>query len=612
MPRIKLLPTVVINKIAAGEVVERPASVVKELIENSIDAEATQITIEIEEGGRKLIRVTDNGYGMDREDMELAFRSHSTSKLSQPEDLMHITTMGFRGEALPSIGAVSHASIVSRPPGSDTGCQTEINAGEPGEVREEGCAQGTSVTVRNLFFNTPVRLKFMRSESAEMSRITDMVTRIAMAHCHIRFELVHNRKRLFLLLDSDGLIDRIRTFFGKDVAEVLLPLESHTHTLNISGYIAPPSLTRRDTRMQYIYLNSRPIRDRVVFGALKGAYAGYLMSGRSPVVFAFLDMDPREFDVNVHPTKAEVRFRDSSPVHNQLRAAMRDVLASAGHAPLLQPGAARGRGEADRKERVTRSVRDFFSRQKGAGAGTPAFPAFKPRAATDRSYTSGPHDLADGARGREVRKEKAGQGPHAPSSAEMEPPAGVYAFYQFHNSYIIVETDDGIEIIDQHALHERILYERLRASAAHGFAGQRLLIPETVELSVAEWQHVGRIKECLEEMGFEVAGFGGRSLLISAVPQLIGECAAAPLVKDIIGEILAGGAPDDIAALRDAMHKSLACRAAVKAGEPLSPERMCDLLTQMRRLVHDYSCPHGRPLALRLTLAELARRFKRT
>jgi DNA mismatch repair protein MutL len=581
MPRIKLLPAVVINKIAAGEVIERPASVVKELVENSIDAEATQITIEIEEGGGKLIRVTDNGYGMDREDVALAFQSHSTSKLAQPEDLMHITTMGFRGEALPSIGAVSSASIVSRARGAETGYEIEIAGGKIGEVREKGCAQGTAVTARNIFFNTPVRMKFMRSESAEMAHIADMVTRIAMAHCNIRFELLHNRKRVFLLLDSDSLLDRIRTFFGEDMAEALMPLESHTPKLNISGYIAPPSLTRRDTRMQFIYLNSRPIKDRMALGALKAAYAEYVMSGRSPVVFVFLDMDPREFDVNVHPTKAEVRFREPSLVINQLRSSVQDILAGSGHAPLAGQAAEQG----DYRSRVTQSMKDFYARHEKAESPTPTFPSF----AQQRPFPAS-----------------------GPVPQEIQAPAGVRSFFQVHNSYIVVETDEGIEVIDQHALHEKILYERLSASAPGNRVRQKLLVPETVELSVPEWQNAARLKEILAEMGFEISDFGGRTLLISAVPQEIGSCAAGPLVKDILDEMQAEGAPETLEAMRDAMRKSVACKAAIKAGEGLTAARMADLLTQMRGLVQDYSCPHGRPLALRLTLDELARRFKRT
>ena len=585
MPRIKLLPATVINKIAAGEVIERPASVVKELIENSIDAQATEIVVEVEEGGAKLIRVSDNGYGMDREDVALAFHSHSTSKLAQPEDLMYITTMGFRGEALPSVGAVSRASIVSRARGAETGHEIEISGGKLGEVREKGCAQGTSVAVRNLFFNTPVRLKFMRSQSAEMTHITDIVTRIAMAHCNIKFELIHNSKRVFLLLDSDKLADRIRTFFGDDIADSLIPLESHTQKLTISGYLAPPSLTRRDTRMQYIYLNSRSIKDRVVFGALKAAYADYVMSGRSPVAFVFLDMDPREFDVNVHPTKAEVRFRDSSLVMNQLRASVQDILAGVGHAPLAQTGQAPAREGGDWRGRVTQSMRDFFARQGRTESQTPRFPSF-----TTPQRSASP----------------------ASPSAEIQATPGVRSFFQVHNAYIVVETDDGIEVIDQHALHERILYEKLCESAPEKSARQRLLVPETVELSVAEWQSAGRMKELLAEMGFEVSDFGGRTLLVSAAPQAVGGCSAGALLREMIDEMQAEGVPQTLDAMRDAMRKSIACKAAIKAGEPLSRERMADLLAEMGRLGRDYSCPHGRPLALRLTLEELARRFKRT
>ena len=587
MARIKLLSPNVINKIAAGEVVERPASVVKELIENSIDAEATSITVELKNGGKKLIRITDNGYGMDREDIALAFRSHSTSKLLDPEELFHITTMGFRGEALPSIGSVSQAAIVSRAAGSDTGYETSIDGGKPGEVRRKGCPEGTTVIVRNLFFNTPVRMKFLKSDATELSHIVNVVTRIALAHCHIRFELIHNEKTLFLLSGHDRLLDRIGHFYGDEMAESLLPLESHTTKVHVSGYLAPPSVSRRDAKMQHIYLNSRPVRERIVYAATKGAYEGLLTVGRSPVVFVFIDIDPREVDVNVHPTKSEVRFRNPSAVHAQLRAAMKDVLAQVEAAPLAPAPDAGGRPSfdpaprpgpfADRGVRIRRAVQDYLTQHKKSPDATLPF--------------------------------------GAPGGAAVAPAlrtAGAAPFFQVHDSYIVIETGEGIEIIDQHALHEKIIYERLASREGGGsLHRQQMLIPPTVELSAAQWASRERIIESLASLGFEAEPFGGRSLAVRAVPQAVAGSDAASMLRDMAEEIVATGKSGKVDELREALRKLAACKAAVKAGEKLSDEQIAEMLRQRAGLSERYSCPHGRPMALRFTLDELEKRFRR-
>ncbi len=594
MARIKLLTPNVVNKIAAGEVIERPASVVRELVENAIDAEATSITIELKEGGKKLIRVTDNGCGMSRDDISMAFLSHATSKLTEPEELFHITTMGFRGEALPSIGSISRAALVSRPSGAQSGFEIRNEGGVISEVRDKGCPEGTTVYVRNLFYNTPVRMKFLKADSTELSHSLDTVTRISLARCHIRFELIHNDRRLFVLGAQDGLSDRLRRFFGDEIADSLLPLESHTARVHLSGYIAAPPVSRRDSRMQHIFLNSRPIKDRSIYAAIRAAYAGLLTTGRNPIVFLFIDMDPGDVDVNVHPTKSEVRFRDSAAVHAQVRAAMKDVLARVSVAPLQtfpegasapspptqETGTAPQGGGASRSEGIRRAVRDFMTRHK-----PPQGPRL-PFAAQPSPVAARPARFEDE---RETRR-----------------------FFQVHNSYIIVETDEGIEIIDQHALHEKIIYEKLSArERGEDAPRQRMLIPPTVELSAAQWAERGGIIDALDSLGFEVSEFGGRSLAVQAVPEAVAGADIASMLVDMVEEICATGRSKKVGEMREALMKTASCKAAIKAGEPLDAGRIASLLAQRENLAQRYSCPHGRPIALRFSLGEMEKRFHR-
>ncbi len=603
MARIKQLSPHVVNKIAAGEVIERPASVVKELVENAIDAEATSITIELKEGGKKLIRVTDDGAGMGREDIALAFHGHATSKLTDPDELFHITTMGFRGEALASVGSISQAGIVSRPDDEIGGWEISCDGGALGEVRQKGCPRGTSVYVRNLFFNTPVRMKFLKSDSTELSHTVSAVTRIALAHCHIRFELIHNDRRVFLLDPHMALIDRLRHFYGDEIADSLLLIESHTNKIHVSGYVAAPPVSRRDTKMQLLFLNSRPIRERVIFAAIKSAFDGLLVSGRQPVAFIFVDIDPREVDVNVHPTKIEVRFRDASALHAQVRATLKDILAGV--------EAARMSGDAGKEEAGETAP------QKMPASGAPRF-------GSGHSKTQGTRQaIRDFFAHRANRRQQ----PHLPFDGHEAPaksvipaarPAPAFAsetgpaFFQAHDSYIVVETPEGLEIIDQHALHEKIIYEKLLAREAGGAdARQRMLIPPTVELSAAQWVERERITAALGEVGFEVEEFGGRSLAVRAVPEALVGADIAALVKDMSDEISARGASARMEEIRDALRKTAACHAALKAGEPLSARSIADLLEQREKMREKYSCPHGRPIALRFTLDELEKRFHR-
>ncbi len=476
---------------------------------------------------------------------------------------------------------------MSRAAGSDVGYETDIEGSDLGEVRQKGCPEGTTVIVRNLFFNTPVRMKFLKSDATELSHIVNVVTRIALAHCHIRFELIHNEKTLFLLSEHDGLLDRIGHFYGDEMAGSLLPLESHTTRVHVSGYLAPPSVSRRDAKMQHIYLNSRPVRERIAYSAIKGAYEGLLTPGRSPVVFIFIDIDPREVDVNVHPTKSEVRFRNPSAVHAQLRAAMKDVLAQVEAAPLVPAPEAGGRLSpdsaprpgpvADRGVRIRRAVHDYFARHTAPPGAMLPFGAHGKAAAASVSRT-----------------------------------AGTVRFFQVHDSYIVVETGEGIEIIDQHALHEKIIYERLASrEGGRSLHRQQMLIPPTIELSAAQWAKRERIIESLASLGFEVEPFGGRSLAVRAVPEAVADADAASMLRDMVEEIVATGKSRKVDELREALRKLAACKAAVRAGEKLSDGQIAEMLRQRTGLSERYSCPHGRPMALRFTLDELEKRFHR-
>ena len=459
--------------------------------------------------------------------------------------------------------------------------------------------------VRNLFFNTPVRMKFLKADSTELAHVVNTLTQIALAHCHVRFELINNERRVLLLDAPVALIDRLRQVYGDEIAESLLPIESHTTRIHLSGYVAAPPVSRRDTKMQAIFLNSRPIRERVVFAAIKSAFEGLLISGRQPIVFIFIDIDPREVDVNVHPTKTEVRFRDSSALHAQVRATLKDVLAGVEVArlgtvekestptadapkfPAADPRPASAGGT--RSQSTRQALRDFFS-QRINRPREPQLPFAKTESVPPRpAGTARPAQPAPGGFA-------AARGP---------------AFFQIHDSYIVVETAQGMEIIDQHALHEKIIYEKLLARETGVDARQRMLIPPTVELSPSQWIERARIIAALGEVGFEVDEFGGRSLAVRAVPEALVGADITALVRDMVDEIATSGKSARMDELREALRRTAACHAAVKAGEPLSERAIAELLEQRGRMSEKYSCPHGRPIALRFTLDELEKSFHR-
>ncbi len=554
MARIRVLAAEVANQIAAGEVIERPASVVKELVENALDAGATELRVDVEEGGRKLVRVTDDGAGMEAEDLPLAFAPHATSKLGSAAELFRIATYGFRGEALASIGAVSRARIASRRREGE-GAEIVVENGEAGEVRPAACAPGTLVEVRNLFQNVPARRKFLRSVEAETEHVAEAFGRFAVARPDLRFELSVDGERRHALAPADRR-SRIGVFFGEELAESLLEAEGP----GFRAWLAPPEHSRIGARGMAFYLNGRFIRDRVLLRAVHEAYREMIPHGRSPVSFVFLEMEPGEADVNVHPTKIEVRFRNVWALHDRLAAALRSRLLGADLAPRVAPGEA---AEAPLQIPAARQVVEFFS---GAGASAPAVEA-PPLVST----------------GRRV--------------------------FQVHDRYLVEEVEDGIRLIDQHALHERVMLEEFRRDYARAaIARQRLLIPAVVELGPERRARLDGARELLESFGVEVEDFGRDAVAVRAVPALVAEQDPAALLLDFLE--LAEEGEGEVPGLERALE-FMACRAAVKFGRRLAPEEIARLLEDAAGLDYSASCAHGRPTAIKLSLRDLERFFQR-
>ncbi len=585
---IEELPDLVANKIAAGEVIERPASVVKELVENAIDAQATRIEIQLEQGGKKLIRVTDNGIGMDAEDVGMCFHPHATSKLRTSQDLFFITTLGFRGEALPSVGAVAQVRLVSRPAGTASAMAIEVAGGQFSETKPGAAPEGTTVEVRNLFFNTPARQKFLRTPKTELGHVMDVVTRIALPHDPIHFVVSHDGKQLVNAPAVEDRRDRLAAFFGRDLATELLLCQGGEGPLLVEGFLAPPHLSRASRAMQFIFLNRRYIRDRAISAAIREAYQGLMDPRRYPVLFLFLQADPREVDFNVHPTKIEVRFRQGRRVYTSVLGALRASLGAAELAPPLQPSS---------------HVPASWDEARRAASGAPPR---RPGAAPGLPFGEAPDHLEDARTTPRRAPEPAPFDVFAPAPARP-------AFFQVHNAYIIEETPDGFRVTDQHALHERILYEQLRRrSQEAGVESQRLLMPEIVQLDAREAAVAAEVLGQLRALGLEVEEFGENTLAVHAVPRLLGDADCGQLVHDLLTELAADQGAASVDQRRHKLLSTLACKAAVKAGEALSPSEMQALLARRDALgIEADSCPHGRPASLLFSLDDLERQFHR-
>ncbi len=603
MARIQQLPSLVVNKIAAGEVIERPASVVKELLENAVDAGSRRIDVEIEQGGKDLIRVVDDGCGIVGEDLPLAFASHATSKLHSADDLFHIETLGFRGEALASIGGVAQVCLQSRPADEECGAQITCHGGELSSVKPWNGSPGTRIEVRHLFYNTPVRRKFLRTPSTEMGHISEAFTRLALAHSPteerqngLHLTLRNNNKVVYDIPSSAVLLDRIASFFGAEVANQLYSVEARQGQATLTGYIADPACERGTTRMQYLFVNGRWIRDRSLGHALQEAYRGLLMTGRYAVAFLFLDLPPEQVDVNVHPTKAEVRFRDSHAMHHLVFSTIRQRLRAANLTARLQ---------LPSTMRATETM----------GA-PPSFP--QPQTA---SFDSAPWSLLLPAPAeRELPlPSTAPLAPVEPVPAAPAPTPSVRAsggqhskIIQLYDSYLVVETDEGMLVIDQHALHERILYEQIKQRIRSGpLETQPLLIPEPVELTAEQAARTLEHREALAELGLGVEPFGGGTVLLTSYPALLGQRSPQAILRAVVDHLVSQERTPTREVMFNDLMSLMACHAAVRAGDRLTPEHMTALVEQRQLADDTHHCPHGRPTALLFSRHDLERQFRR-
>lgn len=590
MARIRQLPASVVAKIAAGEVIERPASVVKELLENAIDAGSTRIELEIEQGGVELIRVVDDGSGIEPDDLPLVFSSHATSKLANADDLFRIGTLGFRGEALASIGGVAQVTVQSRPPNRDFGAEIGCHGGELTSVRDWNGAPGTRVEARHLFYNTPVRRKFLRTTSTELGHVCEAFTRLALCRPGLHLVLRHNGKHVYEVPGSASLPDRLRLFFGDDVRERLYAIEAAAGPARLRGYIADPACERGTAKMQYLFLNGRCIRDRSLGHALQEGYRGLLMTGRYAVAFLFLEMPPDLVDVNVHPTKAEVRFRDGQALYHLVLTTVRDKLRSLDltarlQAPYAQPPAA-------------------FEPSAGPEPAAPL--PWEPAEAT--AEPPGPTLFPTAAAAPATASQLS-----PPPLTSLAPLPTLEKAIQVHDSYLVLETPEGMLVIDQHALHERILFEQLKRRMRTGnLETQRLLIPEPVELPAEQAARTLEHREALAELGLQVEDFGGGTLLLHSYPAVLGNRSPQAILRAVVDHLMSKErAPSREQLLNDLMSL-MACHAAVKAGDRLTPEEIAALIAQRDLAENTHHCPHGRPTSLLFRRQDLDRQFRRT
>ena len=694
MGRIHVLSENVANKIAAGEVVERPASVVKELLENSLDAGATRIKITVEAGGKKLIQITDNGCGMVRDDAMLAFERHATSKIKDAEDLLTIATLGFRGEALPSIASVSRLRLETRAPGDEAGTVLEINGGKIARIEEAGLPAGTSITVRDLFFNTPARKKFLKAESTELSHIASLVTHYALAHPEKHFELHSATNAMLVAPPVAGSSERVYQVFGKETLDQLIPvvaLQPLEHVglpqpppwrrkeidedgeavvpkspgaMRLHGFVSKPEIQKLNRNSIFVFVNGRLIRDRLVQHALTEAYRNIIPPTVYPVVLLFLEMPSEEVDVNVHPSKTEVRFRQQSVMHDFVRDSVRAALMKArpvpqfvteirAHAtagpgltsPSLTPGA---QLEWERSsERLSESQSGQSSEHaldpvlvsgtsavlqttydpatgRGFGLHAPAVPPISGRLQFEGGIAVEANAAISVARGLESKtwgpipdngcapELDAGQNAGEEEESTLASLSTLKPLGQIRNSFILAVNESGLWIVDQHVAHERVLFERiLKQRTAQKVESQRLLMPIVLELSPAQQAVFSEISDELERNGFEAEPFGARSVAVKVAPAGVDASAVEHLLHELLDQFSREEQSLNLEKIRARIAASIACHAAIKVNMPLEPNKMEWLLTELAKTDHPYSCPHGRPVVLRYSVKDIQKAFKR-
>ena len=609
----QLLPETV-NRIAAGEVIERPASVIKELVENALDAGAREIEIVTAGGGLSLIRVSDDGCGMARADLALCVERHATSKL-RDDDLFDIRTLGFRGEALPSIGSIATLSVASRPRAGDEPLEVIVDKGEKRELRPAAVNFGTRVEVRDLFAATPARLKFLKSERAENMAVSDVVRRLAMAHPTVGFTLTSGERTGLRLPacapGADGLLSRLGKIMGAEFMEDALPISGEREGIALSGFAGLPTLHRPDATQQYLFVNGRPVRDKLLVGAVRAAYGDLLVRGRFPLLALFVSLPPTAVDVNVHPAKAEVRFRDSGAVRSLIIGGLRQALEAAGHRSTLRGGT---------------MTLDAFAAQAASGSeGGAELSAAQSWATARPAYSGAQYNSRYPSVARSGLYEEM-QAPFtavnmpsvdAAPSVEAAPveltsrPLGA-ARAQLHETYIVAQTDTSVIIVDQHAAHERLVYERMKSMLAAGpVARQGLLIPVIVELDADEAAGLLERADEWAELGLVIESFGGAAVAVREVPALLGDSDVAGLVRDLAASVANDGEARALRERLEAVCSTFACHGSVRAGRRLTGPEMNALLREMEATPHSGQCNHGRPTYVELKLSDIERLFGR-
>lgn len=598
MSSIHILPKTLSNQIAAGEVIERPFSVIKELVENSLDAQASHITVQVRKGGKELIEVTDNGTGMSSADAELSLHRFATSKIQTEEDLFNIHSFGFRGEALPSIASVSIFTLQTRPQDSSQGTEIRVKGGTQEWIKSVGMNTGTRVVVEHLFFNIPARKKYLKSDTTELSHIAEYLTQIALIHPAVAFTLTHNDKKVFQLPPRDSLQARIQDLFGDNVQEEILPLETGGSPLELSGFISHPRYSRPTGKYEFLFVNRRPVKNQMIHKAVLEGYERTMERGSFPFFVLNLEIDPTKVDVNVHPRKLEVRFEDAHRIFSFFKHAVEQSL----QAGFLH-------SEEGRNESSASAPLSFASQN------TSAYPVYE-----QKKYSSL----------RSIESVKSPRSPYAVSQtyphtqttpAFFDLPSSVshpqHASYfkkiigQIHHCYILFETEKGFGVADQHAAHEIILYHKIKdAHARKKIAVQRLLAPVSIDIPAGRVPLWERSQELLSSLGFETSLIGKQTLLLSAVPNELTKADLAKALLDVLDELeeYAQRSPEE---LKEKIYATMACRAAVKFGDTLKPEEQWNLLHELEQLQKGYSCPHGRPVLKEFSLQEMLKWFKR-
>jgi DNA mismatch repair protein MutL len=580
---IRILDEHLANKIAAGEVIERPASVVKELVENAIDAGATDIEVVIEEAGRKLIQVTDNGAGMSPDDAVLSLQRHATSKIASTEDLFAIRTLGFRGEALPSIAAVSHLRMVTRPPDAQAGTELIVHGGTISDLREAGCASGTQIEVRQLFFNTPARLKFLKSDQTEFGQIADFLNALSLCHHGLNLRLVHNGRETLARPSVSRMLSNIGAWLGREVADAMLPVSLETPGIRVEGFVGKPETARANRGAQLFFVNGRRIQNRTLTHALEHPYEGLLDRGRFPVASLRITVAPEHVDVNVHPAKAEVRFHREAEVHGVLVRAVKDALAGVSMVQELavwQPG------------------KRPALQMTGSAAPTPTLPGLPDTPHARLTPLTAP----------------------APTPGAPLPDGGLRAIGQFHNTYLLAEGRDALLLINQHRAHERVIFDGLWARFEHVNA-QRLMLPSTLHLGHREAALLEENLDNLAGFGFDIEPLSGQSYLVRAVPAVLASADPEAVLQAILADLEANISItrfdcDDptrraVQEGRLRLLAAIACKAAVKAGAALSPQEQNELLDKLQESEITSLCPHGDPIMMTISQYELDRKFFR-